>query len=621
MPESGAELHGIAWTRALPYTRLFRTFAMAIWPSKVALCLAGVLVTYVAARALDVIWVRAGSGVIVSRSADGEISEMEAFDSLSGVSYTDWRRSVVADHRAYAAESVAEACGVGVSEAETRLATRTARQIVEQSHPNDRVACEKLIGERLAGGLAAVDQSTATSAERRERRWKLKRAADCLRLILSAYDPHESFTPDEIDGAAALLVDSDPGVTEADRAAQREQLSAAMGRHLRIIELEKRRPRGPLMGLLNYELRCFSAAAAGIAAGRLVLSGAASDVEPSLLGSLGSAFRGGLWLATQRPCLFVVFGLVSVAVFAFAGGATCRMAALEATRNERETIAGTIRFARGKLDAFVLSALLPAAILIGLALLLALAGAATIIPFIGVVLAGLFYVVALLLGLGLALFLIATLLGFSFMWPTIATEGSDYTDALSRSLGYVGQRLWHTGFGSIVLWVYGGACLLVVRFIALVTLKCTHMATGWGMNLLGTRMSSRTSTFGKLDAMWHMPGWSDLSFIPTASATPFWGAFGQVPLSASEQLAAWLIAVWVFLLVGAVFAFGLSFYFCGSTQLYLLLRREIDGTDFEEVFSESFEGALPAAETPNTSAGTAAESRGTPLPVFPTRPG
>lgn len=621
MPESGAELHGIAWTRALPYTRLFRTFAMAIWPSKVALCLAGVLVCYILARALDVMWVGAGGGVIVSRSADGEISEIEAFDSLPAPSFADWRRSVVADHHAYAVESVAEACGVDSGEAETRLSSRSARQVIEQSHPNDRVECEKLITERLQGGLLAVSQLTASSAERRERRWKLQRAADCLRLILNAYDPHETFTPDEIDGAAALLVESDAGLADAQRGPQREQLASAMARHLRMVELSRRQPRGPLIALLNYQTRCLSAAVAGVAAGRLGLSGAASDVEPSLLGSLGSAARGGLWVATRRPCLALIFGLLWIGVFAFAGGATCRMAALEATRNERESIVGTIRFARHKLDAFVLSALLPVAILAGLALLLALGGVATIVPFIGVPLAGLFYFLAILLGLGLALFLLATLLGFSFMWPTIATEGSDYTDALSRSLGYVGQRLWHVGFGSIVLWVYGGACFLVVRFIAAVTLKCTHMATGWGINLMGSRMSERTSTFGKLDAMWQMPAWADVTFLPSAAGTPFWGAFGHMPLSASEQLGAWLIAAWVFLLVGTVFAFGLSFYFCGSTQLYLLLRKEIDATDFEEVFSESFEGDALAAEVPPPSSSPPAEPRGTPLPVFPTRPG
>jgi hypothetical protein len=38
------------------------------------------------------------------------------------------------------------------------------------------------------------------------------------------------------------------------------------------------------------------------------------------------------------------------------------------------------------------------------------------------------------------------------------------------------------------------------------------------------------------------------------------------------------------LAIGLMWAFLFSYYFCSSTVLYFLLRRDVDGTDLEEVF-------------------------------------
>ena len=83
-----------------------------------------------------------------------------------------------------------------------------------------------------------------------------------------------------------------------------------------------------------------------------------------------------------------------------------------------------------------------------------------------------------------------------------------------------------------------------------------------------------------------MPAWQDLPLLPALGGVNFWGDFGTAPLSGSESFAMVFFALWVFVFVGLVGAFVVSFYFCGSTEMYLLLRREVDAVDYDEVYYE-----------------------------------
>jgi hypothetical protein len=148
-------------------------------------------------------------------------------------------------------------------------------------------------------------------------------------------------------------------------------------------------------------------------------------------------------------------------------------------------------------------------------------------------------------------------------------------------------------------------------------LKLTHAATGLGMNAVS---SANTSTVGKLDAIWQMPAWQDLPLLPALGNVSFWGDFGAAPLSGSESFALFFFGLWVLIVVGLVGAFVVSFYFCGSTEMYFLLRRGYDAVDYDEIYyeeaEEEFEPSEPAAaEQPAATEPRAAES---PPPESPT---
>jgi len=185
-----------------------------------------------------------------------------------------------------------------------------------------------------------------------------------------------------------------------------------------------------------------------------------------------------------------------------------------------------------------------------------------------------------------ALILILSVTGFHLMWPTIAVEGSDAFDAIQRAFGYVLQRPWNMAFYSFVLLVYGGLSFVFVRLLATTSLKLSHMFTGAGMNLAS---SAATETVGKLDALWRMPAWQDLPLLPATGDLNFWGAFTNAPLSGAETFTFFFIALFVFLAVGMVGGFVVSFYFCGSTEMYFLLRRDVDAIDYDEIYYEELE--------------------------------
>ena len=73
------------------------------------------------------------------------------------------------------------------------------------------------------------------------------------------------------------------------------------------------------------------------------------------------------------------------------------------------------------------------------------------------------------------------------------------------------------------------------------------------------------------------------------------------------------VAAWVFLVVGLVAAFLVNLFLCGGTQMYYLLRRSVDATDWEEVYYEEPESEEPEPlPAPVTPAPPAADDAGSP---------
>ena len=310
-------------------------------------------------------------------------------------------------------------------------------------------------------------------------------------------------------------------------------------------------------------------------------------VPLGLLPCLVLLFGGTCWLISQHALFALVFFAVALAIWALLGGAICRIAAVQFARDEKLGFGDALKFAKERFwGGLFLAPLLPVFMLLVIGVMLALGGAFLRIPYLGDILGSLFFFLAVLGGFAAALIVIASIAGGSLFWPTVAAEGSESLDAVSRSFNYVGATPWRTLFYGLVAAAYGSVCFVFVRLVAGLTMKATHVCDGFGTSPWGWwRVGD--GEMSKLDLLWTAP---TLDQLHPPTALP-----GGI-----ESFSAVVIGIWVILVVLLVWAFLASFYLSGSTVIYFLLRRDNDAMDLEDVFIETYqEGEFaPSGEPP-----------------------
>ncbi|MGE0712722.1 MAG: type II secretion system protein GspG [Planctomycetota bacterium] len=203
-------------------------------------------------------------------------------------------------------------------------------------------------------------------------------------------------------------------------------------------------------------------------------------------GALGALLaRIGGWAnepTSYHAGIWVLFWGWSAAVWAFFAGAICRIAAVKLAREEVIEVKEALRFGAQKWLPNVLSLVF---VLVFAAFFLlfcngTLAGWVGRIPYLGDVVLGLFFPLALLAAF-LAVFVSALgLLGFNLAAAAIATESSDTFDGVSRAWNYVLARPWQVLLTLLATVMYLG---LVIFFGQLfLRLSVSSLAIGqWGL--------------------------------------------------------------------------------------------------------------------------------------------
>jgi len=373
--------------------------------------------------------------------------------------------------------------------------------------------------------------------------------------------------------------------------------------------------RGPFAALLNYEAN----ALAGLldAAINLRFAPTSGAAGPTVFGAVGAAVYGGAWLLTQRPLLAVLLVPLTFVILSFLGGAACRFTAIQFTRDENASISKLIGFAREKWLALLGCALWPLVLFLGAYLLLALGSLVWAIPGIGKLVVSLAFVLTFIGGFLLLVASVTLVLGGHLMMPTIAAEASDFFDAVQRGVGYVWSRPWHFAFYAVLMVVQCAIAYLVFRVLIMTLLKLTNMAVLTGASVFGL-WAGAESPASRFVAIWSMPAWNELPWLPSAGGAPFWGDFASAPLSGFEYFCMFFIALWVFIPAAKVVAFALSLYFSAATHMYLVLRHDNDGVDFDEIYYEEMDDlfGLEGLESDAEE-----KPKGTALPVVSPPPG
>jgi hypothetical protein len=229
-----------------------------------------------------------------------------------------------------------------------------------------------------------------------------------------------------------------------------------------------------------------------------------------------------------------------------------------------------LSFAVSKFLSFISAPMIPLIIVIGIGLVVAIvAGIAFLIPWLGEVIVGAFFFLALAAGFVMTLVLIGTAGGFNLMYPTIAVEGSDSFDAISRSFSYVYAKPWRMLFYSAVGLAYGAITYLFVRLFIYLTLLLTWFFVGLFV------FRHATSEQNLWPALMPHPSFVSLPYETNTDA-----------LTPAGSLGAFLIAFWNYLAISMLGAFAISFYFSVNTIIYYLMRREVDATELDDVYLE-----------------------------------
>jgi hypothetical protein len=279
--------------------------------------------------------------------------------------------------------------------------------------------------------------------------------------------------------------------------------------------------------------------------------------------NIQGCFMAVTWAFKYHFFYCMVFFVIKLAVISVAGGAICRIAALEFASGEKPGLTEALRFGTTKFFSFFGAPLVPVAIVAVIGAFVALLGLAGNIPRAGELIVAVFMPLALIAAGLMAVVLIGALAGFDLMFPAVAYDGSDCFDAISRSFNYVYSRPWRMGFYTAAAAVYGAICYLFVRFFAWLLLTATYFMLEVGL-FDGT---------DKMHRIWAKPTFSCL-LGPTAQAPANW----------TESLAAFLVNLFALAVIGLLVALILSFFFSANTIIYSLMRNKVDNTNPEDVY-------------------------------------
>jgi hypothetical protein len=234
-------------------------------------------------------------------------------------------------------------------------------------------------------------------------------------------------------------------------------------------------------------------------------------------------------------------------------------------------------------------------------------------------LAGIFWPFVLLLGLLMAILLLGALVGWPLMWATVSVEGTDAFDALSRSYAYTYHRPLRLLFYVLFAAVLAIVSMFVVKLFAASAIGLGDWSVDWGLDRPTMRAVVRPE-ISPLDARDAAP--------PAVTVTPGDDEGAQItiePTPAADEEpetnamrtgARRAIRFWKSLVAALAAGYQAGFLWVSAVGIYLLLRRDIDGVQLNEVYIDQADeyGMPPLADEATTGVPEVAPSE-------PARPG
>ncbi len=565
MADEGPVIRGIDWRATFPFTHIFRSFAIARHPSKLVLGMALLLTVYFGGRILDWRWPKN------SRAVPGEVT---AYENFSSTSQRDALPGWIDRQRLAIEEDYAQKL------LQYKVITPGKNEPDESTRQRALSAAQKgdLLDELRNAIIKHRDNDLIKAAHNAH--------DDAYKAAKAAFDAK----PDA-PGAKDVQAKSQ---SDADTQLNTEIAAAYDAAYAEIRNAEQIEGEGLFRTFFEYETSQVNDVVTAVTQNNwLGPDGVSKHVQNFFL-------VGPVWLAWHHWVFFILFAILFLAAWALFGGAISRIAAVQIARDEKISVREAMNFAVEKLLSFVSAPVIPIVIIIGLGLILTAAGfVGGLVPFVGPIAIGVLFILALMVGVVMTLLLLGMAGGFNLMYPTIAVEGSDSFDAISRSYSYVYHRPWRLLFYTAIAIGYGAATYMFVHIFIWTTLTLTHHFMQLGVwrdsentrNLFAVMWPAPSST-GRLT--YHID-WSALTF--------------------GQSVGAFCIQAWVMLLVSLLGAFAISLYFSANSVIYYLMRVEVDSTEMDDVYMEPSEDELEPLMASAVQAQASASGIGSPVIV------
>lgn len=305
---------------------------------------------------------------------------------------------------------------------------------------------------------------------------------------------------------------------------------------------------------------------------------------PTVVGTFWSYLNPLVYIARNQVTLrqfgFLTVGIFwSLCVWSIAAGAITRIAAVTLGREERMPFQESLKHAVRKFRSYISAPLIP---LVGILLL---SIPSILLGFllqwdVGIFAASLLWVVILLLAFLSVLLLVGLFFGWPLMICAISSENSDAFDALSRSYAYTYQRpinyICYTAF-AMLLGLIGWAIVCVFS-------EGVIEMAWWGASI-----GAGADRVAELQANLQSNANDPLAAGHAAKSSTYWAGTGVIAFC--ERIVRTLAS-----------AYGYSFFWCAATCVYLLLRLDVDQTEFDEVIldeSDLTSHSLPPLDPPS----------------------
>jgi len=260
--------------------------------------------------------------------------------------------------------------------------------------------------------------------------------------------------------------------------------------------------------------------------------------------------------------VLIVLVVGFLVIWSIIGGAITRSAALEFARDEKIGFKESLSFASKKFWSYFWSPITPALGVLFFSACNILGGLLGQVKYIGEIAVAIGFPLAILSGFLIIFIGIIGIIGFFLMFPAISAEGSDAFDAMSRAYSYVISKPKHfiSLFLSII--ICGTIFAFFVCLVACLVMQTSFYTVGFGM---GQKFESIREVISGGEATMASLGLLSMKFT------------------------ALMLMIYMALVKVAVGSLVVGFAGSASTIAYFLLRKDVDGTDINDVYIEEQE--------------------------------